>query len=93
MPTGQDERMVMRTLAFIVVRQVLRLIGLGPSPDAKDVEIAVLRHQLMGVNRQIARPRYAPSDRMILATLAKLLPRDRWRIFLGHPINSVALAS
>jgi transposase InsO family protein len=85
MPTGQDERMVMRTLAFIVVRRILGLIGLGPSPDAKDVEIAVLRHQLMVLHRQIARPRYAPSDRMILATLAKLLPRERWRVFLVTP--------
>jgi hypothetical protein len=31
---------------------------------------------------QVARPRYAPSDRLILATLAKLLSRDRWRVFL-----------
>ena len=81
----QDECMVMRTLTFIVVRRVLALIGLGPSPDAEDMEIAVLRHQLMVLHRQIARPRYAPCDRMVLATLAKLLPRDRWRIFLVSP--------
>src|SRR5438876_4017655 len=82
---GQDVCMVMRTLVFIVVWRVLGLIGLGPSPDAKDVEIAALRHQLMVVQRQVVRPRYAPSDRMILATLAKLLSRDRWRIFLVTP--------
>ena len=69
--------MVVHTLAFMVVRQVLSLIGLGPTPDAKDVEIAVLRHQLLILRRQIARPRYAPSDRVILAALAKLLPRGR----------------
>jgi hypothetical protein len=74
----------MRTVAFIVVRRVLALVGLGPSTGAKDVEIAVLRHQLM-VQRQIVRPRYTPSDRLILATLAKLLPRDRWRSFLVTP--------
>jgi len=77
--------MLMRTLTFIVVRRVLALIGLGPSPDAEDMEIAVLRHQLMVLHRQIARPRCVPSDRMILATLAKLLPRHRWRIFLVTP--------
>jgi len=75
---------VVRTLAFVVVRQV-RLIGLGPSPDAKDVEIAVLRHQLLILRRQVARPRYAPADRTMLAALAKLLPRDRWPIFLVTP--------
>jgi hypothetical protein len=49
------------------------------------VEIAVLRHELMVLQRQIARPRYTPSDRSILATLAKLLPRDRWCVFLVTP--------
>jgi putative transposase len=61
------------------------LIGLSPSPDAKDVEIAVLRHQLLVLRRQVARPRYTPTDRLVLATLAKLLPRDRWTIFLVTP--------
>ena len=77
--------MVVRTLAFMIVRQVLSLVGLGPSPDAKDIEIAVLRHQLLVLRRQAARPRYTPADRMILASLAKLLPRDRWPIFLVTP--------
>src|SRR6266545_2145427 len=58
----QDEAVVVRTLAFVVVRQVLSLVGLGPTPDAKDVEIAVLRHQLLVLHRQVARPRYAPAD-------------------------------
>jgi hypothetical protein len=37
---------VVGTLDFVIVRGLLGLIGLGPAPDAKDVEIAVLRHQL-----------------------------------------------
>jgi transposase InsO family protein len=81
----QDEAVVVRTVAFVVLRQVLSLIGLGPTPDAKDVEIAVVRHQLLVLRRQVARPRYAPPDRAILAALAKLLPRDRWPIFLVTP--------
>ena len=85
MPARQDEAIVVRTLAFMLVRQVLSLVGLGPSPDAKDVEIAVLRHQLLVLRRQVARPRYTPADRMVLASLAKLLPRDRWPIFLVTP--------
>ena len=85
MPARQDGAMMVRTLAFMIVRRVLDLVGLGPSPDAKDVEIAVLRHQLLVLRRQVARPRYTPSDRMVLATLAKLLPRDRWPIFLVTP--------
>jgi hypothetical protein len=70
----ENGRMLMRTVAFIVVRRVLSLVGLGPAPEAKDVEIAVLRHQLMVLQRQIARPLYAPSDRLILATLDALPP-------------------
>jgi putative transposase len=52
--------MVVRTIEFLVVRRVLGLVGLGSAPDAKDIEIAVLRHQLMVLRRQIARPRYGP---------------------------------
>jgi hypothetical protein len=92
MSAGQDKAMVAHTLAFMLARQFLALVGIGPSPDAKDVEIAVLRHQLGVPRRQVVRPRYAPSDRMILAALAKLLPRDRWPIFLVTPVNPVALA-
>ncbi len=56
-----------------------------PVPDDKDVEIAVLRDQLAVLHRQVARPRYAPPDRMVLATLARLLPRERWAAFLVTP--------
>jgi hypothetical protein len=48
--------MLMRTIAFFVVRRVLVLVGLGPRTDAKDVEIAVLRHQLMVLQHQVVRP-------------------------------------
>src|SRR3984893_7684021 len=70
---------------FLFVRRVLGLVNLGPKPDDKDVEIAVLRHQLAVLHRQVARPRYAPTDRLILATLARLLPRERWSAFLVTP--------
>jgi hypothetical protein len=71
-----------RALVFLAARRVLGVFGLRPAPDAKDVEIAVLRHELMVVRRQVARPRYAPADRLMLAMLAWLLPRERWSAFL-----------
>jgi hypothetical protein len=77
--------MVVGTPAFVIVRRVLGLVGLGPEPDAKDIEIAVLRHQVMVLRRQAARPRYAPADRIVLAMLARLLPRERWSVFLVTP--------
>jgi putative transposase len=61
------------------------VVGCGRTPDAKEVEIAILRHQLAVLRRQVARPRFTPGDRMVLATLARLLARDRWKIFLVTP--------
>src|SRR5713226_9145558 len=73
------------TLVFLLVRRVLGLVGLGPKPDDKDIEIAVLRHQLAVLHRQVARPRYAPTDRLILAMSARMLPREGWSAFLVTP--------
>jgi transposase len=70
---------------FLLVRRLLDLLRLGPAPDEKDVEIAVLRHQLAVLRRQVARPRYSPTDRAVLATLAGLLSRERWAAFLVTP--------
>ena len=33
-------------ISFLIVRRLLDLVRLGPTPDEKDIEIAVLRHQL-----------------------------------------------
>src|SRR4051794_22079802 len=69
----------------MIVRRVLGVWGLGPTPDADAVEIAVLRHQMAVLRRQVLRPRYTPTDRMLLAALAKLLPRQRWAVFPVTP--------
>ena len=45
----------------------------------------MLRHQLAVLGRQVARPRYSPTDRAVLATLARLLSRERWGVFLVTP--------
>jgi putative transposase len=84
---------VIRKFGFLIVSMLLGLVGLGSSPDARDVEIAVLRHQLAVLHPQVARPRYTSTDRMVLAVLSRLLPRVRWRVFLVTPATFVALAS
>jgi hypothetical protein len=35
---------VIGSVGFVLLRRVLGRLGIGPTPDAKDVEIAVLRH-------------------------------------------------
>jgi putative transposase len=35
--------MVVRTLAFVIVRRVFELVGLGSAADAKDIEIALVK--------------------------------------------------
>ncbi|HET7517718.1 MAG TPA: hypothetical protein VFN05_08495, partial [Actinomycetes bacterium] len=61
------------------------LLGRLRSEHAKDVEIAVLRHQLRVLRRQVKRPEFHPADRALLAVLSRALPRRRWSIFLVTP--------
>lgn len=82
---GMIMGVVVQTVGLLVLRRLVGLLGLGPSPEAKDVELAVLRHQLAVLRRQVARPRYQPSDRLLLAWLAAQLPRARWSVFLVRP--------
>src|SRR5918912_152518 len=85
MRSGRLAGVVARTVALMIVRRVVGVLGWGPPPSADAVEIAVLRHQLAVLRRQVPRPRYSPADRMLLAALAKLLPRERWAVFLVTP--------
>jgi len=75
-------------LSFLyrLVRRVVELLGiLRMEAAAKDAEILVLRHQVAVLRRQVARPRFTWSDRAVIATLAKLVPRERWVAFLVTP--------
>ena len=82
---GKIIAVVFRAVVWLLLRQLVGLVGLGRGGDARDVEIAVLRHQLAVLHRQVKRPRYTPTDRLVLALLARLLPRQRWSAFLVTP--------
>jgi len=56
-----------------------------PVGAANEVEILVLRHELAVLRRQVARPSCRPADRVFLAALARMLPRDRWGSVFVRP--------
>ena len=60
------------------VRLVFARIGLLTlSGDRRDAEILALRHQVLVLQRQVARPRFTEADRTILAVLSQALDRRR----------------
>jgi putative transposase len=55
------------------------------SDAANEVEILVLRHELAVLRRQVDRPSCRRADRMFLAALARMLPRERWGSVFVQP--------
>ena len=62
---------------------------LWTTPTARSNSRTALRHQLMVLQRQVVRPRYTSADRMVLASLATLMSRERWALFLVTPATLV----
>ncbi|MGH3452703.1 MAG: integrase core domain-containing protein [Haloechinothrix sp.] len=72
-------------LLHLLLRRVVRLIG-GSSNDLDpDIELTVLRHQLMVLKRQVGRPRLRRLDRLFMAAISRALPRARWSSFMVSP--------
>jgi hypothetical protein len=75
-------------LCALVYWLLRRLIGLAGGPlesRHNDVEVLVLRHQLAVLKRQVSRPRLRQRDRLLMAALSRMLPRERWSAFLVRP--------
>ena len=73
-------------LAYLTLWRSIQLLSLLARGDAaKDMEILVLRHQLVVLRRQTPPPKLEPADRALLAALSRVLPRSRWSCFLVRP--------
>lgn len=69
-------------LVYLGLRRLLDLVALVTrSESANQVELLVLRHEIVVLRRQIGRPAYQPADRALLAVFSRLLPRARWGAF------------
>jgi hypothetical protein len=75
------------SFAYLAFSAVLQMLVRGRRSDfAKDLELLVLRHQLVVLSRQQRRPMLRPADRALLAALARLLsPLQRHSLFVVRP--------
>lgn len=74
------------SVLYLLRCRVLRLIARPSASEiSKDVEIAVLRHQLKVLRRQVSRPALRRGDRAFLAAASRVIPRERWASFLVTP--------
>ena len=73
-------------LVYLLLRRTVQLIpGSSNELVTTEVEVVVLRHQLMVLKRQVGRPRLRRRDRLFMAAISGSLPRARWSVFMDSP--------
>ena len=82
---GQDPGMMMSFFYWALRRLLELVVARGRGDSANEIELLVLRHEIAVLRRNVARPRYRPADRALLAALARILPKERWPALLIRP--------
>jgi len=74
------------SFVYLVVRNLFALVWLlGRPRRSKELEILVLRHELAILRRQASTPKLTRTDRVLLASLSRSLPRSASAISLVKP--------
>ena len=79
-------------MIYVLVRCLLGCVLVTARREAsKDAELLVLRHENAVLRRQVSRVRYQPTDRLWLAALSRVIPRQRWgEVFAVTPATLLA---
>jgi putative transposase len=83
---------VIFSVVYLLTRHMLGCLKLLARCEAsKDAELLVLRHENTVLRRQSGRVRSQPADRLWLAALSRLIPRQRWaEVFAVTPATLLA---
>ncbi len=74
------------SFVYLVVRNLFTLVRLlGRRRRSLELEILVLRHELVILRRQRPRSRLTRADRALLAALSRSLPTRAWTVFSFKP--------
>ena len=79
---------MLASIRYRILCRALRTLARLGAIDDRDIEIAILRHQLRILRRSGRRPSYTAADRAFLAAASRLLPTERWSSFLVGPTRS-----